>query len=321
MSSTSQLERLLNLIPYLQRRQFVEVSTVAADFGVTAKQVLSDLEVLQFCGLPEGLYDDLFDVDLEGAREDGFISFRNADVLTRPRKLRVDEATSLLVALEALVELSGGSEAASGALCKLKAVLGDLEPAVTVSVAGGEPEHRLALRRAIDEHEVVELRYTGQRGGQRTVAVEPALLRVVDGISYLEAWSLQRDGWRSYRLDRIDEVAPTGQKFQPRPDVPAPDSHWFEDAEQLTLVVDPRAAWVCEYYPVTAVERIGDHVSVTFPVGSRDWATALLLRLGALVEEVSDDTVAADAARAAAQALELYAEPHRLDAGDPGAAG
>src|SRR5690606_27309488 len=120
MSANPRLDRLLNLVPYLQHRREVHISEVAEHFGVTPTQVLQDLEVLQFCGLPEGYYDDLFDIDLDWVREDGHISFRNADVLRRPRKLRVDEATSLLAALEVLVAASGSSDAATSALAKLR---------------------------------------------------------------------------------------------------------------------------------------------------------------------------------------------------------
>lgn len=322
MTNASQVERLLNLIPYLQTREHAEVSEVAEHFGVSAKQVLADLEVLQFCGLPEGYHDDLFHVDLEGAREDGFISFRNAEVLTRPRRLRVDEATSLLLALEALLEISGGEDPhALSALAKLRSVLGDVDPSVSVDVAGGLPEHREALRRAIDEHRVVVLTYTTQRGGPRQVEVEPALLRVVDGATYLEGWSRFREGWRSYRLDRVDDVHPTGERFAPRADPPSADSGWFGDAEQLELELDLRAGWVLEYFPVTSSERFADHICVTFPMGSRDWAKSLLLRLGTQVKAVSDVTVRSAAAAEAAAALELYGAVGGVDAGDPASSG
>lgn len=322
MAEASQVERLLNLIPYLQTREHAEVSEVARHFGVTGKQILADLEVLQFCGLPDGYYDDLFHVDLEAAREDGFISFRNAEVLTRPRRLRVDEATSLLLALESLLEISGGEDPhARSAIAKLRQVLGDVDPSVSVAVAGGRSEHREALRRAIDGQHVVELGYSPQRGGPRRSEVEPALLRVVDGATYLEGWSRASQGWRSFRLDRVDEVLPTGEVFAPRADPPSADSAWFSDAEQLTLELDPRAGWVLEYFPVTSSERSEDHICVTFPVGSRDWATALLLRLGAQVRNVSDSEVSFAAAREAAAALELYGDAVGADVGDPATSG
>ncbi len=128
MRSDTQLARLLRLVPYLSANPGVGVADVVAAFGVPARQVLADLEVLQFCGLPGGYPDDLFDVDLEDVRESGRIEFRNADVLSRPLRLRPAEAAGLMAALSLVVEAGGGSKAASSALAKLRAAVGDVDP-------------------------------------------------------------------------------------------------------------------------------------------------------------------------------------------------
>src|SRR5674536_245762 len=46
----------------------------------------------------------------------------------------------------------------------------------------------------------------GARGDTTQPVVDPVAIVVRDGYAYLEAWSLDRDGWRSYRLDRIVAV-------------------------------------------------------------------------------------------------------------------
>lgn len=310
-TSSAQLRRLFKLVPYLQQHQGVTVAEAAAQFDVTPKQIITDLEVLQFCGMPEGMYDDLFDVDLEGAREDGHIFFRNADVLRRPMRMRLEEATSLLIALQAVVEVSGGSAAAQSALVKLHEVLGGVDPAIHVDVAGGNAEHRQALQRAIEARRLVRLDHRGAgRSGASQPVVEPMRLRVVDGFTYLDGWSRLRDDWRSYRLDRIDAVADLGEGFDPRPGLADAADGWFGDAAaQLTLVVDQRATWISEYFPTTAVTRTGDAVEVTFPVGSSEWATSLVLRLGEQVRAISDDAVATAARAEASAALAHYSGP------------
>ncbi|HJE51033.1 MAG TPA: WYL domain-containing protein, partial [Tessaracoccus flavescens] len=103
MRSEEQLARLLRMVPFLSSNPGVTTDEVAEAFGVTPRQVLKDLDVLQFCGLPGYLYDDLFDVDVEAVRETGTIHFRNADVLARPLRLRPAEAASLLTALRLVV--------------------------------------------------------------------------------------------------------------------------------------------------------------------------------------------------------------------------
>ncbi|MGV8845427.1 helix-turn-helix transcriptional regulator [Tessaracoccus sp.] len=311
MKSSEQLARLLKLVPYLQKNQGVSVAQVAQHFGVSAHQVVSDIEVLQFCGLPEGFHGDLFEVDIDEVRDAGHIFFRNADVLARPMRMRLQEATSLLVALDMVVETSGGSSAASSALAKLRVLVGEVDPAVSVAVAAGAPEHRQLLQESIAAAHVVDLTYLG--AGRTPVShptVEPARLRVVDGFAYLDAWSRTRSGWRSYRLDRIGAVSETDEVFEPREDLPEAEDRWFDDvAQRLELELSPQAHWVGEYYPVIDRRTQGDHSIVVFPMASVQWATALLLRLGGAVLRVSDNQVARLAAQEARAALEHYDPP------------
>ena len=105
MRSTDQVQRLIQLVPYLTQNPGVTVTEVARDFRTTPAVILRDLEVIQFCGLPGGLTDDLFDIDIEGVRADGEIYLYNSDVLARPMTLTAVQTTSLMVALGALVEL------------------------------------------------------------------------------------------------------------------------------------------------------------------------------------------------------------------------
>ena len=307
MRSDAQLTRLLRLVPYLAANQGVSVDEAAAAFTTTPKQIVRDLEVLQFCGLPGGYFDDLFDVDIDAVREEGHIDFRNADVLARPLRLRPDEAASLLAALRLVVEVAGGSEAALSALHKLEAAVEDGADGLSVAVAPTDPEHRSALTAAAAGHRVVRLTYrAGGRTGTTVADVEPARVRLVDGFAYLDAWSRSRGAWRSFRLDRVEAVETLAEEFSPRGD---PPEGWFDDvARQLTLTVTRRAAWIAEYYPTTSVEPDGDALRVTFPVASPDWAAALVLRLGDAVLDVSDDAVSALARERAAAALALYPE-------------
>ena len=305
MRSDEQLARLLRLVPYLSSRPGVQVATVAEEFGVHPRQVIKDLEVLQFCGLPGGYFDDLFDVDIEVVREEGRIDFRNADVLARPLRLRPAEAASLLAAMRLVVDVAGSSEAAASALAKLEAAVGQAEPQLSVDVVTTDPEHRASLAAAIKDGQAIHLTYrTPGRPGPSNAVVEPARLNLVDGFTYLDAWSRPREAWRSFRLDRIEAVErldePVGEHGTP------PDG-WFDDVpDRLTLTVRPSARWIAEYYPTTSVEDLGDRVEVTFPIASHDWAVSLILRLGGAVLDVSDDQVAQAARTKAAAALAGY---------------
>ena len=109
MRAEEQVARMLRMVPYLSAHQGVAVAEVARVFGTTPAQVVRDLEVLQFCGLPGGYYDDLFDVDIEAAREEGHVYFRNAEVLRRPLRLRPVGAAGVPAALRLVVEVAGAA--------------------------------------------------------------------------------------------------------------------------------------------------------------------------------------------------------------------
>ena len=307
MRSGEQLTRLLRLVPYLSSRPGVQVSAVAEAFGVPPRQIIRDLEVLQFCGLPGGYIDDLFDVDIEAVRDEGRIDFRNAEVLNRPLRLRPAEAASLLAALRLVVDVAGESDAAATALRKLEAAVGSEDDRVSVAVTPTDPGRRAALSTAIAERRVVTLTYRRPGTPDGSVAeVEPARLRLVDGYSYLDAWSRPRGAWRSYRLDRIQAVQLSDERFEPRGE---PPTGWFDDVpERLSLTVRDDARWIAEYFPTTSVVETGDGRCVTFPVASRDWAIGLILRLGVSVVDVSDADLHAEAKSRAREALAHY--PH-----------
>ena len=310
MTSTSkeQLARLLRLVPYLSKNQGITTAKVAEDFGITPIQVIRDLEVLQFCGLPGGLYDDLFDVDIEGVRDDGHIFFRNADVLGRPLRFRPAEAAGLITALQVVADVAGETAAAQSALAKLTEAFGDGGARLSVTVAATDPQQRALLTSAIADGRAVRIAYrTPGRSGTTEAVVEPSRLRLVDGFTYLDAWSRPRDAWRSYRLDRIETAERLDDPTQDRGEPPAT---WFDDAPlRLTLQVRPEARWITEYFPTLAVDEAPDGLlTVTFPVASQAWAVALVLRLGDDVVSISDDAVAEAARARAAAALALYAD-------------
>ena len=96
MTSASQVTRLLSLVPYLQAHPDADVASTASMFGVSPRQLVADLNVLWFCGLPGGLPGDLIEVDMD-ALEEGRIRLTNAEFLSRPLRFSVEEAMSLIV--------------------------------------------------------------------------------------------------------------------------------------------------------------------------------------------------------------------------------
>ncbi len=325
-TSLEQVSRLLALVPYLQAHPDADLAATAAAFGVTPRRLLADLEVLWFVGLPGGMPGDLIDIDMDAVEEQGRISLSNAEYLSRPMRFTIEEVTSLIVALRAVREVTGGAagEAVDSALAKLSSVAGAQESnRVGFAVATSEGAVRERLASAIAAGESVRLTYDGfTRAATTTPVVEPHRLSVRDGYVYLEGWSRDRDAWRTFRLDRIAAVEPAEGTVVERGEPPRFDGGWLEkrpEAALVTLTVTDRAHWISEYYPVRSVERYRRGWRVQLLVADPSWLRSLLLRLGPEVRAV-DPPEAADSARAAAsEALDLYAEvaPEPPPAGPP----
>ena len=103
----AQVPRMLAMVPYLRERAEVPVDQVARDFGVSRAQVVKDLGVLWFCGLPEAVTGEMIDVDMDALDRDGVVRIDNAEFLPRPLRLTVAEALSLIVALRTLRDATG----------------------------------------------------------------------------------------------------------------------------------------------------------------------------------------------------------------------
>ena len=199
MTSAEQVARLLALVPYLQSHPDAELGTTADVFGVSTEQLLEDLNVLWYCGLPGGLPGDLIEIDMDALEGSGRIRLTNADYLARPMRFTPDEALSLLVALRAVRELTGPSDTdgVDTALAKLEAATPSADAAPQVAVATGDEQVRAALAAAVEARSLVEFDDTDSGLESSVPRVAPVKLIVRDGYGYLQAWSMERKDWRA----------------------------------------------------------------------------------------------------------------------------
>ena len=181
--TTDRMTRLLALVPYLTARPAgVGVAEAARDFGVTEKQLRSDLELLWMCGLPGYGPGDLIDLAFEGDR----VRVTFTAGMVRPLRLTTDEAVALVVALRALQETPGlaEGEAVTTALAKVSTVAGHgatTGTPVTVSLEAGEASLAV-VRDALERKRALHLHYYVPSRDERTErTVDPMKLHLVDG--------------------------------------------------------------------------------------------------------------------------------------------
>ena len=167
------------------------------------------------------------------------------------------------------------------------------------------PDHLDAIADAAAEHRVVQVTYHAASSGERSVReIEPEEVFLGIGAWYVDAWDRSRDAERLLRIDRISEVAVTGEVFVPR-GLRGSDRPLYrpsQDDVAVRLRLSPPARWVAEYYAVEDPQEVGDDLLVTVRSSHRAWLLRLLLRLGPHAEVVDSPEVAADA-RALAEGL------------------
>ncbi|GAB3590936.1 WYL domain-containing protein [Angustibacter peucedani] len=315
-SATERLSRLLAMVPWLLSHQGVPLADAATEFGVDERQLVKDLELLFVCGLPGHLPDDLIEADWE----DGFVYVGNADAISRPLRLGVDEALALIVGLRTLLDVPGlgDRDAVSRALAKLEAASGTAgEPAGSVQVSLGrifDPAVLETVEDALRRRRRLHLSYLVPHRDETTERdVDSMRVLHVDGLWYLEGWCHRAEGVRLFRLDRVvgatvldvDGTPPAtaqgrdlgGELFEP-----GPDDH------VVTLDLRPAARWVVDYYPVEDVVEDGTGgLRVTVRTGDLAWLRQLVLRLGGTGRVVDPPGLADDVRAAAREALAGYA--------------
>lgn len=292
--------RLLALVPYLRSHPGVPVATVAKDFGVPTSRVVADLRVLWMCGLPGGLPDDLIDIDMDAVDSEGTVTITNADALPRPTRLTADEAWALLAALQVVADLADEPtrKVVASATATLRQACPDLGPAPVEASAQTSADPRVEwFTRACQQGWRLSL--THRRHGHQeatTHLVDPVRVEEREGQRYLVGWSLTRQAWRTWRLDRILDAHQEGSAAH-RPDPPQ-NMDWFTDLPadtEVTLTVAPSAGWVWEYHPARRVEQVDEGWRVTFAVATPVWLAELLVGLGPQVLAVDPPGAAAGA--------------------------
>jgi predicted DNA-binding transcriptional regulator YafY len=218
--------RLLQLLGLLQSRPVWPGPELARHLGVTERSVRRDVERLRELGYP-----------VEASKGIGGGYRLGAGRALPPLLLDAEEAVAVAVCLRLAAggTVAGVGEAALRTLTKLDQVLpGPLRAQVAAvhdatetlesRVETVDPDVLLALARASRDRLRVRFGYV-DRGGETTHrTAEPYRMVTTGRRWYLLAFDVERDDWRTFRLDRMRELTTTTWTFRPRE---APDAREF----------------------------------------------------------------------------------------------
>ena len=231
MTGTS--ARLLSLLSLLQARRDWPGPLLAERLDVSERTVRRDVDRLRDLGYP---------VRASRGPDGGYRLDAGAEL--PPLLFDDEQAVALAVALRTATASGAGiAEAAARALATVRQVMparlrhridAVQVTAVESGAAAGrrvDPDVLVAVSAAVRAREVLRLdhaRPAAAAGGEHDGVlapprrVEPHHVTTWGGRWYLVAWDLDREDWRTFRLDRITPRAPTGPRFAPR-EVPGGD--------------------------------------------------------------------------------------------------
>jgi len=325
---TNAATRLITLIMLLQRQPNQKAAALADELGVSVRSLHRYIHQLEEMGIP---------IYSERGPKGGFSLARGYRM--PPLVFTAGEAVAVYLGTSLVGQLWGQlyEEAARGALVKVDNVLPDeqrhevawarrtlvatgLHRAQGASLAS----HLEKLRQAVRDRRRLQMLYRGRgRPEPSERELEPYALVHRWGWWYVVGYCRLRRAVRTFRVDRIVDLALTGETFS----VPADfDVHTYLASEsdsqpslQARLLIAPEAAISAadnRFLWESMEERSDGSIEVVLNVPDLEWAASLALSFGPAVTALEPDELRqriGDYARAIAQKYGLETAIDRVE--------
>ena len=252
--------RLLRLLALLQVRRDWTGGELAARLDVTTRTIRNDVDRLRRLGYP---------VESAPGVTGGYRLGESATM--PPMLLDDDEAVAVAIALRSAASASaeGLGEASVRALLKIQRILPsplrerfESFRVAAIALPGGgpdvDPDALVTIAAAARNAERIRFDYEGHGGSISRRDVQPYRLVAGESRWYLFAWDVERDAWRTFRVDRMSLRVPVGPRFAPKP-LP-PDE---VIAEHVSAGIG-RATW--RFRARVIVHASADHVRRRIPM-------------------------------------------------------
>ena len=252
--------RLLRLLSLLQARRDWTGAELATRLGVTTRTIRNDMGRLRGLGYP---------VEARAGVAGGY-RLGSGGALP-PLLLDDEEAVAVAIGLRTAAggSIAGIGETSVRALAKLQQVLparlrrrvraiGSYALPMPSPGPQVDPDVLTMIAAACRDHELLRFGYAAHSGAVSRRSVEPYRLVNDRRRWYLVAWDTARDGWRTFRADRIEPRTPAGPRFTPRALPP--------DREIAAQVARGAAEATWRYRARVIVQAPAAHVQARLPV-------------------------------------------------------
>ncbi|MFD2672160.1 helix-turn-helix transcriptional regulator [Marinicrinis sediminis] len=241
------VERLISIIMILLKKEVVSATEFSQLFHVSKRTILRDMETLSLSNIP------IYAVNgVKGGY--GIMDEYKVD----KRLLSSSDLQHILTALGGLEQLLL-TEEVEKTIKKIEAMVHPLSLSRSIQLSFYDWEGRSEMletlktcQASILKERLVSFEYTDKDGAVTHRRVEPYELHFSESSWYLKGFCLYRQGYRTFKLSRIDQLTMDERAFQPRDD-------WSEqgrEASYLPQLVTIKA-WISPRIKDQMIERYG----------------------------------------------------------------
>ena len=207
-------DRLFRLLLSLRGGRLITARALGEELEVSERTIYRDIADLQASGVP-----------IDGAAGLGYLL---RDFELPPLMFSRAEVEALALGAS-MVQAWGGhgvAKAAGGALAKIEAVLPDAlrqkmkqRPfhAASFHVPKGLRDDLDQLADAIQDHRLIEILYEALDGAQTLRRLRPLGLHFWGSVWTLTGWCKLRQGFRNFRVDRLQRLTVLDESFEDQP--------------------------------------------------------------------------------------------------------
>ena len=214
----NRIDRISAILIHLQSRRVVRASEIAERFNISLRTVYRDIRTLEEAGVPL-----MGEAGVGYAIMDGY--------RLPPVMFSREEATAFLTAEKLMERMTDPSSDGhyKSAMYKVRSVLRLAEKDFLENIDGHiqvlksrrgasiklELNPLQLILKAIGERNVLSIHYFAMHNQQKTERyIEPVGVFYQDNYWHLVAWCRLRKDYRDFRLDRISDIALTGERFR-----------------------------------------------------------------------------------------------------------
>ncbi|MEY4972154.1 MAG: hypothetical protein RL399_111 [Actinomycetota bacterium] len=292
-----EVSRLLDLVPFLSTHSHISLKELASEFGVSEKEMASELTALSMCGLPGYTPYELIEIFFET----GYVTINNHETLDIPRALTRLEVASLLIGLEILKDRAeeDGQEFVGkigSLITQLKALIGE---AIDIEDA---PQSAFipTIESAIASRKSLLLEYQSPVRDEVSLReVDPLHLEVDNSQTYLNAYCHSAGEMRKFRLDRVHSI----KQGQAKSELPERGAESEEPSLEVLMKVSGSRRQVAELF---SIDSIGKDGKVTTQVYSSEWLIRAVLASAPAITLIEPREIRESIALKAEKILALY---------------